>query len=191
MKTHILHHLMIPLNGENIDAKKNRDSDSGKSKRRGIPCHKGASQKFTSTSHHTSDKCPKCDSIDITQTKIHKRMMVEIPKPVPYITTKHILYQYNCKNCSDNFQTNGNLPPCKSFDGSAIREITSLFSKKMPYDTIRETLHERYGLKISNTTVQSILHNGGVMLEPLYDIIHSEIMTEKILGMDETTFLID
>ncbi len=140
MKTHILHHLMIPLNGENIDAKKNRDSDSGKSKRRGIPGHKGASQKFTSTSHHTSDKCPKCDSIDIAQTKIHKRMMVENPKPVPYITTKHILYQYNCKNCSDNFQTNGNLPPCKSFDGSAIREITSLFSKRMSYDTIRETL---------------------------------------------------
>ncbi len=49
MKTHILLHLAIPLNGENIDAKKNRDSDSGKSKRRGIPGHKGASQKFTST----------------------------------------------------------------------------------------------------------------------------------------------
>ena len=47
MKTHILPHLAIPLNGENIDAKKNRDSDSGKSKRRGIPGHKGASQKFT------------------------------------------------------------------------------------------------------------------------------------------------
>ncbi len=31
------------------DAKKNRDSDSGKSKRGGIPGHKGATQKFTPT----------------------------------------------------------------------------------------------------------------------------------------------
>ncbi len=50
MKTHISHHQKILLNGENIDAKKNRDSDSGKSKRGGIPGHKGATQKFTPTS---------------------------------------------------------------------------------------------------------------------------------------------
>ena len=74
---------------------------------------------------------------DITQTKIHKRVMVEIPPPVPYIATKHVLYQYNCKNCTDSFKTDGNLPPHGCFDSSAIREVASLFSKRMPYDTIR------------------------------------------------------
>ena len=64
--------------------------------------------------------------------------MVEIPPPVPYIATKHVLYHYNCKNCSDSFKTDGNLPPWGGyFDSSVIREVASLFSKRMPYDTIR------------------------------------------------------
>ncbi len=117
--------------------------------------------------------------------------MVEIPPPTQYIATEHVLYQYNCKNCSDSFKTDGNLPPCGCFDASAIREAVSLFSKRMPYDTIRVTLQERYGLKISCTTVQSILRTGSIMLEPLYHDISSEIVTEKILGMDETAFPID
>ena len=118
-------------------------------------------------------------------------MIVEIPPPTQYIATEHVLYQYNCKNCSDNFKTDGNLPPCGSFDASAIREIVSLFSKRMSYDTIRITLQERYGLKISCTTVQSILRTGSMMLEPLYNTIHSKITTASVIGIDETTFPID
>jgi len=175
------------------DAKKNRDSNSSKSRRGGIPGHNGRTQKFnpTKTQHHKSDTCPKCGSADISQTKTHKRVMVEIPPPVPYDTTEHVLYQYNCKNCSDGFKTDGNLPPCGSFDASAIREVVSLFSKRMSYDTIRITLQERYGLEISDTTVQSILRTGSTMLEPLYHDIHSKIITASVLGIDETTFPID
>ena len=101
--------------------------------------HKGTTQKFipTSITHHKSSNSPKCGSTDITQTKIHKRVIVEIPLPVQYIATKHILYQYNCKNCSDRFKTDENIPPHGCFDSSAIREVVSLFSNRMPYDTIR------------------------------------------------------
>ncbi len=69
---------------QKVDARKNRDSDSSKSKRGGIPGHNGGTQKFnpTSTIHHKSDTCPKCGSADISQTKIHKRVMVEIPPPI-------------------------------------------------------------------------------------------------------------
>ena len=78
------------------DAKKNRDFNSSKSKRGGIPGHKGATQKFTptSTTHHKSSECPKCGSTNIFQTKTRKRVMVEIPQPVPYNITEHVLYQY-------------------------------------------------------------------------------------------------
>ena len=175
------------------DAKKKRDSDYSKSKRGGIPGHKGATQKFipTSTQHHKSSECPKCGSTNILQTKTRKRVMVGIPQPLSYVTTKHVLYQYNCKKCSDDFQTDGKLPPCGNFDGSAIREIVSMFSKRMPYDTIRVTLQERYGLKISCTTVQSILRTASILLEPFYHHIHKKIVTASIAGIDETTFPID
>jgi len=178
---------------QKADAKKNRDSDSSKSKRGGISGHKGATQKFipTKTKHHKSSECPKCSSANISQTKTRKRVMVGIPQPVPYITTKHIVYQYDCNKCCNHFQTDAKLPPCGNFDASAIREIVSLFSKRMPYDTIRITLQERYGLKISCTTVQSILRTGSIMLEPFYDTIHSKIITASVLGIDETTFPID
>jgi len=173
------------------DAKKNRDSDS--SRRGGIPGHNGATQKFTptKTQHHKSDTCPKCGSIDISQTKTHKRVTVGIPQPLPYVTTEHVVYQYDCNKCCNHFQTDAKLPPCGCFDGSAIREVVSMFSKRMPYDTIRITLQERYGLKISCTTVQSILRNASVMLEPFYDTIHSKIVTAGVAGIDETTFPID
>ena len=117
--------------------------------------------------------------------------MVGIPQPIPYVTTQHVLYRYNCNKCSTDFHTNGNLPPCGNFDSSAIREITSLFSKRMPYDTIRITLQERYGLSISCTTVQSILRTASMMLEPLYNDIHSKIVTASVAGLDETTFPIE
>ncbi len=117
--------------------------------------------------------------------------MVKIPPPTSYDVTEHVMYQYICKNCFDNFQTTGNLPPHGCFGGSVIREIISLYSKRLPYDAIRITLYERYGLEISNTTIQAILRLGSVMLEPFYNDIHSEIVNEKILGIDETGFSID
>ena len=175
------------------DAKKNRNSDFSKSKRGGISGHNGATQKFipTKTKHHKSLECPLCGSAIISQTKTSKRVMVGIPQSVPYITTKHVVYQYDCNKCCNHFQTDTKLPPCGSFDASAIREVVSLFSKRMPYDTIRVTLQERYGLKISCTTVQSILRTGSMMLEPFYHHIHKKIVTESVLGIDETTFPID
>ncbi len=172
---------------------KRQHRQPGKSRRGGIAGHVGKTQKFrpTSTKHHRSDACPKCGSENIHQTKTCKRIMVEIPPPTPYGITEHVLNQYICMDCSDNFQTTGNLPSHGCFDGSVIREVVSLFSKRLTYDAIRATLYERYGLEISNTTVQSILRNGSVMLESFYNTIHSEIVTEKILGIDETGFSID
>lgn len=172
--------------------KKDR-KQSGKPRRGGKAGHKGATQKFTPTStvHHKSDACPKCGSEDIIQTRTYKRVMVKIPPPTSYSATKHVLHRYNCKNCSDDFQTTGDLPPRGSFEPSVIREVISLFSKRMSYDTIRLTLEERYGLKISCVTVQSILRNGGTMLEPFYEEISSKIVTEKVVGIDETSFPIN
>ena len=184
-----------PPSRNSIEWKKQKREkrQSGPSKRGEISGHNGATQKFTptKTTRHKSDACQKCGSTDILQTKIHKRTMVGIPPPVPYVTTEYNLYEYCCNNCSECFQTTGNLPPCGSFDGSVIREVVSLFSKRMPYDTIRTTLQERHGLKISCTTVQSFLRTGGRMLEPFYDDIHRKIVTAYALGIDESGFPID
>ena len=175
------------------EAKKKRDIYSNKSRRGGIPGHKGATQKFipTKTKHHKSSNCPKCGSSEISKIKTSKRIMVGIPEPLPYTVTEHVVYQYDCNICCNHFQADDKLPPHGCFDGSAIREVINMFSKRMPYDTIRITLEERYGLSVSCTTIQAILHTGSILLEPFYENIHNKIITSDIVGLDETTFPID
>jgi len=174
------------------EAKEKRDANH-ESGRGGIPGHRGATQKFMpqKIQHHESSDCPKCGSSNICKTKTKKRAMVGIPAPLPYTVTEHILYQYNCKNCDCYFQTDGNLPQHGSFDGSAIRNVVNMFSKRMPYDMIRETLQEQHGLQISNTAVQSILNTGQTLLEPESEKIRNEICTSDVVGIDETQFPVD
>lgn len=86
--------------------------------------------------------------------------MVGIPEPSPYAVTEHVVYRYGCNKCSNHLQADDTLPPHGNFDGSAVREVINMFSKRMPYDTIRITLEERYGLSVSCTAIQAILHTG-------------------------------
>jgi len=79
---------------------------------------------------------------NITQIKIKKRIMVSIPIPQPYDVTEHVLHNYNCKSCNNNFSNDGNLSPTGIFDGVVIRNVVEQYSKKIPYDTIRKTLQE-------------------------------------------------
>ncbi len=89
------------------------------------------------------------------------------------------MHHYNCKNCSTDFKTGGDLPR-GAFDSSVIREVVSLYFKRMSLDTIRITLEERYGLKISCNTVQSILETGCERLEPVYCKINRKSRLERL-----------
>jgi len=174
------------------EKRQNKDHD-GKSNRGGIAGHKGATQKFIpqKTTHHELSACPKCHSTHITQIKTKKRIMVSIPPPKQYITTEHVLHRYSCRTCDNEFQNDGNLPPTGNFDGTVIRNVVDMYSKRMPYDTIRESLDQQHGLQISNTTVQSILQTGQALLEPLYEQIRHEINTSCTVGFDETGYSVD
>ena len=170
-----------------------RDESNHKSGRGGIPGHKGATQKFIpkKTQHHELSVCPKCSSTRITQTNIKKRIMVSIPPPQQYEVTQHILHKYRCHTCHNEFQNNGNLPPTGDFDGSVIRNVADMYSKRMPMNTIKQSLQEQNGLHITNTTVQSILQTGQQFLEPLYTEISHKIHTSDVIGFDETGYPVD
>ncbi len=114
--------------------------------------------------------------------------MVSIPPPQEYNVTEHILHKYTCKSCKKTFENDGKLAPREQFDATVIKSIVSMFSKRMPYNTIRESLREQYGLQISNTTVLSILQTGQTLLEPCYDKIGHEINKSEIVGFDETGY---
>lgn len=175
---------------QKAEKRQNRD---GKSNRGGIPGHKGATQKFTpqKTTHHKLSACPKCNGTDITATKTKKRVMVAIPPPQQYVVTEHVLYKYNCQTCHNEFQNDGNLPPTGNFDRSVIRRVVDMFSKRMPLSMIREALDEQHGLQITNTTVQSILQTGQMLLEPQYKQIRHKINTSDVVGFDETGYSVD
>jgi len=104
---------------------------------------------------------------------------------------EHVLHRYNCQTCHVTFQNDGNLPPTGNFDGTVIRSVVDMFSKRMLYGTIRESLDQQHGLQISNTTVQSILQTGQVLLEPLHEQIRYKINTSDIARFDETGYPVD
>ena len=174
-------------------AEKRQNRDHGKSNRGGVLGHKGATQKFIpqKTQHHELSTCPKCHGTNITAIKTEKRTMVSIPPPQQYEVTEHILHEYNCKTCNVTFQNDGNLPPAGDFDGTVIRNVVDMYSKRMPYDTIRASLQEQHGLHITNTTVQSILQTGQVLLEPMCEEIRHKICTSDVVGFDETGYCVD
>ena len=174
-------------------SEKRQNQNNEKSKRGGIPGHKGATQKFTPqhTTHHESSACPRCNSTSITAIKTKKRIMVSIPPPQQYAVTEHVLHKYNCRTCNVTFQNDGNLPPIGNFDGSVVRNVVDMFSKRMPYDTIKQSLQEQNGLHITNTTVQSILQTGQMQLEPQYEQIRHKINTSEVVGFDETQYPVD
>jgi len=147
MKIPTLRHLKIPYRGENKRQRKDK-KNNGKSNRGGIPGHKGATQKFIPqrTTHHKSSACPRCSSTNITAIKTKKRIMVSIPPPQQYEVTEH---RYSCQTCHNEFQNDGNLPPQGNFDGSVIRSVVDMFSKRMPHDTIKQSLQEQHGLHIT------------------------------------------
>ncbi len=117
--------------------------------------------------------------------------MVGIPPPQEYNVTEHILHKYTCKSCKKTFENDGKLLPRGQFDATVIKSVVSMFSKRMPYNTIRESLQEQYGLQISNTTVRSILQTGQMLLEPFYDKIGHEINKSEIVGFDGTGYPIE
>ncbi len=174
-------------------SEKRQNRENEKSKRGGIPGHKGATQKFTpqKTQHHELSACPKCHGTNITAIKTKKRIMVSIPPPQQYEVTKHVLHRYSCRTCNNEFQTDGNLPPIGNFDGPVIRSVVDMFSKRLPYDAIRASLQEQNGLHITNTTVQSILQTGQMLLEPQYEQIRHKINTSDVVGFDETQYSVD
>lgn len=174
-------------------AEKRQNRENGKSNRCGIQGHIGATQKFIpqKTQHHELSACPKCHGTNITAIKTKKRIMVSIPLPQQYVVTEHVLHKYSCRTCNNKFQNDGNLPPIGNFDGSVIRNVADMFSKRMPYDTIRESLQEQNGLHITNTTVQSILQTGQMLLEPQYEQIRHKINTSDVVGFDETGYSVD
>ncbi len=176
-----------------LQVEKDEKEKNTKPNRGGVFGHKGKTQTFIpqKTTHHDSTACPKCKSTDITQIDTKKRNMVGIPPPQEYNVTEHILHRYTCKSCKKTFKNDGKLLPRGQFDATVIKSVVSMFSKRMPYNTIRESLQEQYGLQISNTTVLSILQTGQMLLEPFYDKIGHEINKSEIVGFDGTGYPIE
>jgi len=83
------------------------------------------------------------------------------------------------------------MPPTGNFDEIGIRNVVDMFSKRMPMNTIKQSLQEQHGLHITNTTVQSILQTRQMQLEPMYEQIRHKINTSDVVGFDETGYSVD
>ncbi len=147
-----------------VEKDKNEKKDT-ESNRGGVFGHKGKTQ----TSYHKKRHIMIQHLVQNVKVRTLLRLTQKnatwlgIPPPQEYNVTEHILHKYTCKSCKKTFENDGKLAPRGQFDATVIKSIVSMFSKRMPSNTIRESLQEQYGLQISNNLVRSILQTGQML----------------------------
>ena len=142
--------------------------------------------KPTQTKKHTLDKCPNCNGNHLTQNRVYIRIITDTPPPPPPITTRHIIYVYNCNGCGMEVTPESGLPKEGSYGMNIIKNVIACFANRMPYRMIADNLGNN-GVSISASTVYGICRNVGKRLEEPAGKILESLRSAKIVHADETS----
>lgn len=154
---------------------------------------------------HTMDRCPNCNSTRLSVTSTEKRILVDVPEPVPYDVREHIINVYECSRCgSDKLVPESvarDLPSTVLTDGSkrrrgnaivtlgrnALSTISLLWSvARLPQRKISYVMETLYLLKLSPATIGRGLENVSEKLQSFHERIRRKINGAKRANFDET-----
>jgi transposase len=196
------------LNRENSDAAAFSSSPISKKPGRKNG-HVGTTQTFTPAGNpiiHTMEKCPNCRSTRLSVTSTEKRILVDVPEPLPYSVREHIINVYECSRCGASElvpeSVSRDLPSSVLIDrnmkkrrGNAIvtlgrntlSTISLLWSvARLPQRKISYVIETLYHLKLSPATVGHALENVSEKLESFHEKIREKINRSKRANFDET-----
>ena len=137
--------------------------------------------------------CPVCGSTLHPMKKEVRKELAVIPAKV--IVTEHVLYSYACRNCDAN-GINGSIvranAPKPMFRNSLASAsiVADLITKKyrdaLPLYRQEQEFH-RQGLNLSRQTLSNWVINASEQyLQPVYDILHKDLLEKDIVMADET-----
>ena len=156
--------------------------------------HKGVTLEMASEpdfiERHIPDFCTHCgnDLSRIVGSVIGIRQSVDIPLPIQAVVTEHQIIAKKCscgKCCEADFpkHVRSNI----SY-GPNIRAIVTYFScsQYISYKRLTEIVHNCFGLKMSQGTIDNILLDMEQKSEPAYQEIRARLEESKVAGADET-----
>jgi transposase len=139
---------------------------------------------------HVPDFCTNCGNnlSQIEGSVVGIRQSVDVPLPIQAVVTEH---QVIAKKCSCGHCCEANFPKHVRSNisyGPNIRAIVTYFScsQYIPYKRLTEILHNCFGVKMSQGTVDNILQDMEQKSQPAYDEIRARLEESKVVGADET-----
>lgn len=138
--------------------------------------------------------CPVCgEELSHMKKEVRKELTV-IPAKV--VVTEHVVHSYSCRNCDRN-GTEGVViradAPKPLFRNSLVSAslladiITKKYVDALPLYRQEKNLN-RNGILLSRQTLSNwVVQGSGVYIEPLYALLHQELLRKDVLHADETT----
>lgn len=139
-----------------------------------------------------ADRCPRCGTPLGEPASVTRRVVEEIPEPLPKQVIEFLEASYDCQKCGAHVVAKHlDCPPEGLFGKNVYVQMTLLkYEERLPLRKVVAAL-QRQGLTVTPSTVLEILRRIAVWLRPEYERIFQRIRTAKVVYTDETGIKVD
>jgi transposase len=158
--------------------------------------HNGITRPQSEPSEHFETKmkiCPDCGKLLGKPVKIERKVIEEIPEPMPVKVIEYIYYYYHCKKCNKEFTaSHPDIPKEGRFGKNVLVETTLMkYEERLPLRKIQAVLKRQHGLKVSVSAIFDFTRRVHKSLQPEYFLILQRIRNSKITYVDETSIKVN
>jgi len=158
--------------------------------------HKGITRSQSKPSEHIEAKiksCPNCGKPLGKPVKIERKIIEEIPEPMPVKVIEYISNHYHCKNCNRKFTaSNPDVPKKGRFGKNVLAQTTLMkYEERLPHRKIQTALERQYGLKVSAGTIFDFTNRVHKSLQSEYNLILQVVRCSKTVYSDETSIKVN
>lgn len=136
----------------------------------------------------TASKCPYCKSHRISEIKVERRVIEDVPEPVQKKVTEFLVYSYRCNECKREFETrHKDLPDNGRFGNNALAQVSLMkYEDRLPLRKIEEALKRQYDIEITHSSILDFTNRVSSKVRQEYDAIAARIRQSDVVYVDET-----
>lgn len=158
--------------------------------------HKGTTRPQPEPTEHIESKlksCPDCGKRLGEPIKVERKIIEEIPEPMPVKVIEYITNHYHCKTCNKDITEKHPDNPDEGLFGKNVLAQTALmkFEDRLPLRKLKAVLKRQYGLDVSIGAIFDFTRRVQEKLEPVYSLILKRIRSSKITYIDETSIKVN
>lgn len=158
--------------------------------------HKGVTRSQPEPTEHIETKiksCPNCGKLLGEPVKIERKIIEEIPEPMPLKVIEYVTNHYHCKNCNSDFAAkHPDVPKVGRFGKNVLTQTTLMkYEERLPHRKIQAALERQYGLKVSASTIFDFTNRAHKRLQSEYNRILQAVRCSKTVYSDETSIKVN